>query len=191
MPATRKRTTKPSTTTSTSLSSEPPCLLGFKIPDGLGGTFQLTKLLGKGSFAVVYLAAHSSSSTSFAVKVLFKHNLTHRQLSLLRQEAALMKSLSDHPNILKLHGTIETDDDYIFLVTEYCEMDFYEALINFYPAGFPEDVVKEIFEQLVDALIYAHSRGIYHRDLKPENILISKNYDVKLADWGLATTDSW
>ncbi|ORY47229.1 kinase-like protein [Rhizoclosmatium globosum] len=70
------------------------------------------------------------------------------------------------------------------------ETDLYEAITQ--QGGFPEDVVKEVFVQVADAVLHCHNSGFYHRDLKPENCLISTaNYKVKLADFGLTTTDEW
>ncbi|KAJ3192487.1 hypothetical protein HK101_006403 [Irineochytrium annulatum] len=124
-----------------------------------------------------------------AVKRLFKRGLDARQLMLQRQEAAIMRQLADHTNIVGLIATVE-DDDCLYLIMEYCELDLYEAITQ--QGGFPEDVVKEVFGQIADAVQYCHSKGYYHRDLKPENCLISTaDYKIKLADFGLATTDTW
>ncbi|KAJ1569283.1 hypothetical protein HK096_003599, partial [Nowakowskiella sp. JEL0078] len=68
-------------------------------------------------------------------------------------------------------------------------MDLYEAITT--QGGFPVDVVKEVFGQLCDAIIYCHAENIYHRDLKPENVLISIDFRIKLADFGLACHDEW
>ncbi|KAJ3080329.1 hypothetical protein HK102_003133 [Quaeritorhiza haematococci] len=154
------------------------------------GRLKLIDLIGTGSFAAVFLAEDilSPYRGRYAVKCLFKHGLDSRQLATQRREASFLRRLHAHPNIIRLYKTIETPR-YLFLVMEYCELDLYDAITQ--QNGFPEDVVKEVFGQLIDALMYSHERGVYHRDLKPENILISRDYRVKLADFGLATTDEW
>ena len=77
----------------------------------------------------------------------------------------------------------------MFLFLEKCSLDLYDAIIS--RNGFPSPVVKEVFVQLIDALMYCHSKGVYHRDIKPENVLISADFTVKFTDFGLSTTDSW
>ncbi|KAI8852654.1 kinase-like domain-containing protein, partial [Chytridium lagenaria] len=131
----------------------------------------------------------TSTPPKRAVKRLFKKGLDARQLMLQRQEAAVMKALDGHNNIVRLLATVE-DEECLYLIMEYCELDLYEAITQ--QGGFPEDVVKEVFGQIADAVLYCHSKGYFHRDLKPENCLIStSDYKIKLADFGLATTDTW
>ncbi|KAJ3131656.1 hypothetical protein HK100_006145 [Physocladia obscura] len=124
-----------------------------------------------------------------AVKRLFKAGLDERQLLLQRQEAEVMKAMDPHPNVIQLLATVE-DHECLYLIMEYCEFDLYEAITQ--QGGFPDEVVKEVFVQIADAVMHCHASGFYHRDLKPENCLISTaNYKVKLADFGLTTTDDW
>ncbi|KAI1777709.1 kinase-like protein [Hypoxylon cercidicola] len=51
--------------------------------------------------------------------------------------------------------------------------------------------VRRFMLELVDAVSYMHSKGIFHRDIKPENIFLTESGSMKLGDFGLATTDRW
>lgn len=52
-----------------------------------------------------------------------------------------------------------------------------------------DDLVKQVFTQIIDAVQFCHSNGVYHRDLKPDNILCSENLsNIYLTDFGLATS---
>lgn len=63
------------------------------------------------------------------------------------------------------------------------------TLIKLNPGGLPLPLVKDVAFQVLQALSYAHTRGIAHRDVKPDNILLSiKNHHVVLADWGSASS---
>lgn len=51
-------------------------------------------------------------------------------------------------------------------------------------------MIRKVFLQIIDAVAYCHSMGIYHRDLKPENILVmDQGRKVCIADFGLATSE--
>ncbi|TPX75196.1 hypothetical protein CcCBS67573_g03542 [Chytriomyces confervae] len=185
---------------------DPADILGTVLVDPVGQHIvRIVSVIGTGSFAHVYLAESlpaASSTLPFesekrAVKRLFKAGLDERQLVLQRQEAEVMKSMDPHPNVIQLLATVE-DADCLYLIMEYCELglitsntaDLYEAITQ--QGGFPEDVVKEVFVQIADAVLHCHNSGWYHRDLKPENCLISTaNYKVKLADFGLTTAEEW
>lgn len=51
----------------------------------------------------------------------------------------------------------------------------------------PEEVLREVFSQCLSALNHSHSMNVAHRDVKLENILVDENYNIQIADWGLAS----
>ncbi|KAM1691312.1 hypothetical protein ACFXTN_030122 [Malus domestica] len=51
---------------------------------------------------------------------------------------------------------------------------------------FSEDLSRRYFQQLISAVGYCHSRGVFHRDLKPENLLLDENWNLKVSDFGLS-----
>lgn len=99
------------------------------------------------------------------------------------KEIKIHKVLGSHPNVSTLYDHFDS-----CLVLEYCPRgDLYEAIQNgMGPSASPD--IKDVFLQVINALEFCHSHGVYHRDLKPENILISEDWSIKLCDWGLATT---
>lgn len=53
-----------------------------------------------------------------------------------------------------------------------------------------DQLIKSVFLQILDAVEYCHSQGIYHRDLKPENVLcFNDGLRVAITDFGLATVE--
>ena len=90
-----------------------------------------------------------------------------------------------HPNIIKLLGSDE-DEDNIYFMVEYAEAG--ELFDKIEPdVGIDEEVAHFYFHQLINAVSHIHSLGISHRDLKPENILLDDSGNLKLSDFGLAT----
>ena len=172
--------------------SSQPSLLGTLIDSG---RLRLVADLGSGSFAQVYRAELTDSSSNprqFAVKVLYKPGLSQTQLKTQQNEVRFLKALADHPNVCKLLKSIETETQ-LFLIMELCDTDLFDLIVppnttKGTRQGLPEPTVLSIFGQLASVLAYSHSKGIYHRDLKPENILLLRSsMSVKLADFGLAT----
>ena len=94
----------------------------------------------------------------------------------------------DHPNIVRyLHKGY--DKKGVFIIQEYIDgITLREA---FQDKNFvSKNNIDKIIMQLIGAIDYLHKHQIYHLDLKPENILLShKGGNIKLIDFGLATTD--
>ncbi|KAI8999634.1 kinase-like domain-containing protein, partial [Gaertneriomyces semiglobifer] len=173
-------------------------LLNTTIETRALGTLQLVKILGMGSFAVVFEGvALGNPSVKYAVKTLFKQALTPQQLAVQTLESTYHAQLSTppHPNIVTLFEAIHTED-HLFLVLEFCDDDLF-GLIEKRDGLSPKEA-KIVMRQLVNGLRYIHSRGVYHRDLKPENVLVkypssyrssSEHVVVKFTDFGLSTTE--
>ncbi|KAK7207865.1 serine/threonine-protein kinase chk1 [Myxozyma melibiosi] len=148
-------------------------------------TFHVGRLLGRGSFAKVYLCG---SSNSFAVKFVHKENaraLAGLNSKAIKNEGLFQKFCSNHRNILSCGYTGE-DERWIWFVLDVAGGG---DLFNFIEAdvGVHMDVAHMFFKQLVGAVEYIHSKGIAHRDIKPENILLDINGNLLLSDFGLAT----
>jgi len=106
------------------------------------------------------------------------------------EELFAHRRLGAHPNIVNAVHSFETDA-HIYLVLEYCSRgDLYEA-IRMGSGPLETEHVRQFMLELVDAVSYMHSKGIYHRDIKPENIFLTESGAMKLGDFGLATTEKW
>uniref|UniRef100_A0A060T8V1 ARAD1D10472p n=1 Tax=Blastobotrys adeninivorans TaxID=409370 RepID=A0A060T8V1_BLAAD len=146
--------------------------------------------LNKGSFGVVTLAKdHENDCHLVALKRISR---VEQQESVdARQEIVIHKTLGKNSgkHVAKLMDHYEcADDGTIVLALEYYPFgDLYEA-IRAERGPRETGTVREFMQQLIEAVQFCHSRGVYHRDIKPENILLGSDGSVKLADWGLATT---
>lgn len=81
--------------------------------------------------------------------------------------------------------------DCTYVVMEYCpEGDLFSSITEKGNYVGNDLLAKSVFLQILSAVEFCHSIGIYHRDLKPENILVKdQGTTVKLADFGLASND--
>jgi serine/threonine protein kinase len=161
----------------------------------LDGRFQTISPLNHGSFGMVFMARDLLSNEIVAIKCLTKKSAVDESaLSFAvdekSEELACHTRLGSHPNIVSLLHSFETDA-HIYLVLEFCSRgDLYEA-IRTGCGPLETEHVREFMLQLVDAVEYIHSKGMYHRDIKPENIFLTQDGNMKLGDFGLATQDSW
>jgi serine/threonine protein kinase len=101
-----------------------------------------------------------------------------------RREAQLAGSLS-HPNIVTLYEVGYEKNRFTYLAMEYIEG---ESLLSMMKrlGRLPLDVTCRVIDDVLQALAYAHERGIIHRDIKPGNILLSTSGATKITDFGVA-----
>ncbi|KGN47218.1 CBL-interacting serine/threonine-protein kinase 11 [Cucumis sativus] len=151
--------------------------------NALFGKYELGKLLGCGAFAKVYHARDLRSGQSVAVKVINKKKIYGTTLMFnIKREIAIMRRLR-HPNIVKLHEVLATKSK-IYFVMEFVKGG--ELFAKIAKGRFSEDLSRRFFHQLISAVGFCHTRGIYHRDLKPENLLVDENGNLKVSDFGLS-----
>lgn len=159
----------------------------------LDGRFLSVSSLNHGSFGMVFLAKDMATGELVAIKCLSKApSLQNTAVSADENSVELVchDRLGSHPNIVNLLHSFETDA-HIYLVLEFCPMgDLYEA-IRLGQGPLETENVREFMLQLVHAVEFMHSKGLYHRDIKPENIFLAQDGSMKLGDFGLATADAW
>ncbi|GMH05038.1 hypothetical protein Nepgr_006878 [Nepenthes gracilis] len=145
--------------------------------------YELGRLLGKGNLAKVYYAVDIKSGQSVAIKVIEKEKVLKAGLDeQIKRQISVMK-LVRHPNIVMLYEVMATKSK-IYIVLEYAKGG---ELFNKVARGrLKEDIARWIFQQLISAVDFCHSRGVYHRDLKPENLLLDENGNLKVSDFGLS-----
>jgi formylglycine-generating enzyme required for sulfatase activity len=144
--------------------------------------YDISRRLGRGGMADVYLALQSSLSRPVAIKVLAAERTQGEEtVTRFEQEARTIARL-DHPNIVSIFDVGRTDDGRLYYVMPYLPNgDLSTRDLREDEAG-----VVEILRALLHALGYAHKLGIVHRDVKPENVLFDKLDRPLLADFGIA-----
>ncbi|KUJ11767.1 kinase-like protein [Mollisia scopiformis] len=161
----------------------------------LDGRFRTVSPLNHGSFGMVFMAEDLTTNEYVAIKCLTKKSaITDADSSFAvderSEELACHARLGAHANIVNLIHSFETEA-HIYIVLEFCSRgDLYEA-IRTGTGPLETEHVRRFMLQLVDAVAYIHGKGMYHRDIKPENIFLTQAGEMKLGDFGLATSEKW
>lgn len=148
------------------------------------GKYQLGKTLGEGTFAKVKFAKNIENDDVVAIKILDKDQvLRHKMVEQIKREISTMK-LIRHPNVVQLYEVMASKTK-IYIVMEYvCGGELFDKIVHH--GRLREEEARRYFQQLINAVDYCHSRGVYHRDLKPENLLLDSFGELKVSDFGLS-----
>lgn len=150
-------------------------------------SYAAERVIGNGSFGVVYQATVIETGETVAIKkVLQDRRFKNRELQ-------IMSSLS-HPCVVSLKHCFyskgdKADDVYLNLVMEYIPETIHRTLRNHTKAKklVPPMYTKVYMYQIARSLAYIHSKGVCHRDIKPQNLLLNtRTHEAKLCDFGSA-----
>ncbi len=140
--------------------------------------FEIIEEVGRGSTGIVYRVYDKELNGYYALKHLrptVTIDVTDREFHIY--------TMLKHPGIVEVIETgIFRDQPYILM--EYLEGKTLRDVLQ--DGALPLDKAIEMFVQILDAISFAHSRGIAHRDLKPENIFVLKDGRIKITDFGIA-----
>jgi len=145
------------------------------------GQYQLIEIIGKGGMSTIYKAYQASLDRYVAVKVLARTSDPQFMLRFKREARAIAQL--QHPNILPIYDYGE-QDGLLYLVLQYIVHG--ATLHNLLGAPVEPARALRLASRVLEALDYAHNRGIIHRDTKPANILLAAPDWPMLADFGIA-----
>jgi serine/threonine protein kinase len=160
------------------------------------GSYIVEGPVGRGGMGVVYRGRHEKLPRVVAIKSINPRG-THdlRRLRHRFEREAYVQAQLDHPGIVKIYDYIVSEQTY-YIVMEYVEGRSLAQAISEQPGGLPQERALDLFEQILDAVSYAHTfvyrdeggqahRGIVHRDLKPPNIMVTPGDRIKVTDFGI------
>ena len=153
-----------------------------ELNSGLRGLYRLTREIGEGGMATVYLADDVRHGRQVAIKVLRADISKQIGTERFQQEIRITAGLH-HPHILPLHDSGSAAGRLFYVMPHVDGESLKERLAR--EGELPVEEAAQILRDVVDALSAAHAAGVVHRDIKPANILL-KDRHAFVADFGVA-----
>ncbi|ONK65168.1 uncharacterized protein A4U43_C07F34390 [Asparagus officinalis] len=148
------------------------------------GRYELGRTLGEGNFAKVKFARNTETGEHVAIKILDKDKvLKHKMLGQIKREITTMK-LIRHPYITRMHEVMASKTKIYIVLELVTGGELFDKIAS--QGRLKEDDARKYFQQLINAVDFCHSRGVFHRDLKPENLLLDSSGVLKISDFGLS-----
>jgi hypothetical protein len=160
------------------------------------GSYRIEEPVGRGGMGVVYRGRHEKLPRVVAIKSINPRG-THdlRRLRHRFEREAYVQAQLDHPGVVKIYDYIVSEQTY-FIVMEFVDGRSLAQCIAEHPGGLGTKRALDLFEQILEAVSYAHTfvyrdesgtphQGIVHRDLKPPNIMVTDGDRIKVTDFGI------
>lgn len=147
------------------------------------GNYKITEEIAHGGMGKVFKAMHTSLERIVAVKMIHPQLLSNKQIVTNFYNEAKIQAKLNHPNIATIYDFFEHEDKH-YVVMEYVEGESISRIIK-HVGAFDLDIAISIFKQILNGLMYAHSKNVIHKDIKTSNFLLTPN-TVKIIDFGIA-----
>jgi serine/threonine protein kinase len=152
----------------------------------LAQRYRAETLLGRGGMGEVWLCRDIEQKREVAIKAVRSDFLADPGAARLFHAEIVATARLNHPGIIPVYDLIRDPSGPALLVMAYREGI---SLGSFTPADLTWPLVAEVLKQLLEALAYAHARGVLHLDIKPENVILERRATrvrATLLDFGIA-----
>lgn len=169
-------------------TSAGPSLVGLTVDD----RYNITQRIAHGGMATVYRAVDTRLDREVALKIL-RPNMAEDPSVIEKFEAEAKNTAKiNHPHVINVYdqglGTAG-NGNVVYLAMEFIEGHTLREVMR--AAGrMTVDQTWNIALPIIRGVAAAHRVGLIHRDIKPENVLVSRDGDIKVADFGLARAAS-
>lgn len=167
------------------VTAPPADALALFSPDNPASLFSGLEEIGHGNFGAVYQAQATNGENVALKKMIVRKGFDSEEWNDIHKEILFMRGI-EHANIVAFKGCYLSGLE-VWLALEFCvgsALDVMEAI----KSGLSEPQILCITADVLKALQYLHDQGKMHRDIKAGNVLLAQNGEVKLADFGSAST---
>ncbi len=140
-----------------------------------GNHYEIRRLVARGSVTEVYRAFAPALKTEIALKIMtFRPEDAGRSAGLHERFFEALRACAglEHPNIGRIFDYGEIEGRY-YIAMEYIEGTALRDVLSERRSGLPEERALDIFQQVADAVAYAHSKGVVHQDIRPGNVILA------------------
>lgn len=146
--------------------------------------FDMIKVIGRGSYAKVFLVEYKKNQKLYAMKVIKKSMVNDDEdIDWVQTEKHVFEQATNHPFLVGLHSCFQTESRLFFVIEYLCGGDLMYHMQR--QRRLPEDHARFYAAEISVALDFLHSRGIIYRDLKLDNVLLDIEGHIKLTDYGM------
>jgi len=155
-------------------------------PGAILDNYRIEALIAESGMAAVYRATDIRNSRQVALKI--PHGAMEADPVLFerfKREEEIGTRLN-HPNVMRVYE--DPDRSRIYMILEWCEGRLLRQILS-EQGKLSQERALHITLGILHALDYIHKQGVVHRDLKPENIMVNEKDEIKLIDFGIASSE--
>ncbi|NGP89472.1 serine/threonine-protein kinase [Fodinibius halophilus] len=149
------------------------------------GSYTIREKIGEGGMGTVYRAERRGGEFDHqvAIKIIRRGRASEVNIRRFRREQRILAGLN-HPGIARLYDGGITEEGFPYIIMEHVSGIPIDEYCRENDCSITEEIA--LFEQVLEAIRYAHENLIIHRDLKPDNILVDEAGTIKILDFGIS-----